>query len=74
MAICPECDGAGSLFLLGQSGSQRYRESYLCPFCDGSGATPIKTTVNTEYIVDSVKQGGRNFLARTRPIGLNRSK
>ncbi|MBD1391144.1 hypothetical protein IC617_17075 [Neiella sp. HB171785] len=37
MEICPECDGAGSLVLVGSNGQQSYREQYSCSLCGGSG-------------------------------------
>ncbi|MBW8191225.1 hypothetical protein K0504_09270 [Neiella marina] len=38
MEICPECDGAGSLVLVGANGHQSYREAYTCTLCGGSGS------------------------------------
>ncbi|GGA90779.1 hypothetical protein GCM10011369_36110 [Neiella marina] len=37
MEICPECDGAGFLVLVGSNGQQSYREVYSCALCGGSG-------------------------------------
>lgn len=35
--VCPECDGSGSLVLVGCAGNQHYREEIGCPLCQGSG-------------------------------------
>ena len=37
MEVCPECDGAGFLVLVGTNGEHEYRETFLCSLCHGSG-------------------------------------
>ena len=57
MGTCPECDGAGSLVLVGRNGQQVYRESYLCTLCDGSGMANRKlSTTAHKTPVDGAKE------------------
>ncbi len=43
MEICPECEGAGRLVLIGHNGKALYRESYNCPMCHGAGMIQAPT-------------------------------
>lgn len=62
MEICPECDGAGSLVLVGANGQQAYREVYTCSLCGGSGSVPSVQSLfqtkqrrpdNNEQLIDA---------------------
>lgn len=62
MEMCPECDGAGSLVLVGANGQQAYREVYICSLCGGSGSVPSAQSLfrpkqsrsdNNEQVIDA---------------------
>ncbi|MCM2680927.1 hypothetical protein [Echinimonas agarilytica] len=56
MEVCPECDGAGSLVLVGANGHQSYREAYTCSLCRGSGSVVSQQQVVFDYITDNLQE------------------